>query len=200
MTPPTAPGAISLPRFFIIWLALGAQSFGGGPTTLTLIRRAAVEQHLWLTEEEFSRFWALVLIVPGINLIALTILIGKKVAGMSGVALAIGGLLLPTASLTIAMTATYTRIQHSPVMQAALRGMIPATVGLGLLATAQIALPFLRTPNGRPRAAVIPWWLLLTAAGAAAGWGVPVLGLLIAGGLIGALIYRRPIPAEPDAP
>jgi len=37
-----------------------------------------VEERGWVEEEEFARFWALCQIAPGINLIALTILIGEK--------------------------------------------------------------------------------------------------------------------------
>src|SRR2546430_326505 len=40
-------------RFLRVWLGLGLQSFGGGPATLTLIRRAAVAQYGWLTEADF---------------------------------------------------------------------------------------------------------------------------------------------------
>lgn len=119
---------------------LGFQAFGGGATTLTLIRRNVVEQQGWLSEAEFTRDWALVQIVPGINLLGLTILIGRRVAGAKGVALALLGLLLLSVTLTILLTALYERIQHLEVVRAALRGVIPATVGLGLLTTLQADL------------------------------------------------------------
>src|SRR4029078_4412747 len=49
-----------------IWLNVGIQSFRAGAATLYLIRRAAVEQHGWLTDEEFTRYWGICQIAPGI--------------------------------------------------------------------------------------------------------------------------------------
>lgn len=43
------------------------------------------------------------------------------------------GLLLPSVSITIAMAATYATIRTQPLVGAALRGVVPATSGLGLL-------------------------------------------------------------------
>ncbi|HEX6632163.1 MAG TPA: chromate transporter, partial [Gemmatimonadaceae bacterium] len=70
------------------------QSFGGGSATLYLIRRAAVTRNRWLTDEEFARYWGICQIAPGINILGLVILIGWRVAGAAGIALALGGLLL----------------------------------------------------------------------------------------------------------
>src|SRR5438105_7826591 len=103
---PQAPVSRSpSPRLFLrVWLGLGLQSFGGGAATLTLIRRAAVEQYGWLSEAEFTRAWALVQIAPGINLLALTILIGRRTLGAKGIALALLGLLLPSVTVTVLLT------------------------------------------------------------------------------------------------
>src|SRR5262249_57104893 len=117
----------------LIWLNIGIQSFGGGAATLYLIRRAAVEQHGWLTDEEFTRYWGICQISPGINLVGLSILIGWRVARWLGVALALAGLLVPGAPVTVALTAGYASVEQVPVVRAALRGMAPATGGLGLV-------------------------------------------------------------------
>src|SRR5215813_12053791 len=82
-----------------IWTAIGIQSFGGGSATLFLIRKAAVEQYQWLTDEELSRYWGICQIAPGINILGLVILIGFRISGVLGAALALGGLLLPSAAI-----------------------------------------------------------------------------------------------------
>src|SRR5579862_3418915 len=120
-------------RFFSIWLSLGMQSFGGGVATFALIREAAVMRYSWVSEEEFTREWAMVLLVPGINLLALTILIGKRARGTTGIFLAMAGLLLPSVVMTALITAAYTHIRDVKQVQAALRGAVPAIVALGLL-------------------------------------------------------------------
>ena len=78
----------SLWLFLWIWLSLGSQSFGGGTATLALIRREVVERREWMDDSEFVRDWALCQIAPGINLLGLTILIGRRLRGFPGVVLA----------------------------------------------------------------------------------------------------------------
>ena len=55
------------------------------------------------------------------------------VAGTVGAALALVGLLLPSVAITLLLTAAYAQLQQTTLVQAALRGVVPATVGLGLL-------------------------------------------------------------------
>src|SRR5882672_12485461 len=120
-------------RLFWIWTVIGAQSFGGGSATLYLIRRVAVERHAWLSDDDFTRYWGICQIAPGINILGLVILIGWRVAGALGALFSLIGLLLPSAAITVMLTAMYSRIEQQPLVQAALRGVLPATVGLGLL-------------------------------------------------------------------
>ncbi len=111
---------------------------------MTLIRRASVDQHRWLTDEEFNRDWALCQMTPGINLIALSILIGRRIAGWRGVAICLLGLVFPSALLTILLTAAYVSIRGLPAIQATLKGLLPASVGLGLVTAVQMG----RKPAG----------------------------------------------------
>ncbi len=141
--------------FLRVWLALGLQSFGGGMATLALIRRSAVEQEQWVAEEEFTRFWSLVQLAPGINLLALTVLIGRKVGGGLGICLALLGLLLPSVGITVVLTVCYTRIQHAPIVHTVLSGVIPAIVGLGLVTAWQIARPPLEQSRRAGRSSTV---------------------------------------------
>src|SRR5579871_3038262 len=92
-------------RLLRIWTVIGVQSFGGGSATLYLIRRVAVEQHHWITDEDFTRYWGICQIAPGINILGLVILIGFRVAGTAGAIVSLLGLLLPSAAITVALTA-----------------------------------------------------------------------------------------------
>lgn len=130
-------------RLFLIWGSIGLQSFGGGASTLLLIRQAFLEKHAWIQEEEFVRFWSLCLMTPGINLIGLTILIGRKLGGVRGIVASLTGLLLPSAAITCLLTAGFTAVEHQPVIQAMLKGVIPATAGIMLLVGWNFARPLL---------------------------------------------------------
>ena len=171
-----------------IWLNVGIQSFGGGSATLYLIRRAAVTRNGWLTDEEFTRYWGICQIAPGFYILGLVILIGWRVAGAVGVALALGGLLLPSAAITMALTAVYSSVEQVPLVRAALKGVVPATVGLGLLLAYSMARPLLATSRREGRSSLaLGWVLLLGSMFTVALSQAPVVAVLWGTGAIAAL-------------
>src|SRR5258708_19187663 len=131
-------------QLFRIWAGIGLQSFGGGASTTFLIQRAFIEKHKWLSTEEFLHLWNLCLLTPGINLVALTVLIGKKLGGTWGIAASLAGLLLPSATITCLLAALFQQIEHVAAVQAVLRGVIPATGGIMLLVGLNFVLPLVR--------------------------------------------------------
>jgi len=131
-------------QLFRIWASVGLQSFGGGASTTLLIQRAFIEKHNWLSIEEFTHLWNLCVITPGINLVALTVLIGKKLGGVWGIVVSLAGLLLPSATITCLLAATFKQIENQAVVQAVLRGVIPATGAIMLLVGWNFALPIIR--------------------------------------------------------
>ncbi len=182
------PPEVTLPQLFSAWLALGAQSWGGGSATLLMIQREVVDRRGWMRAEEFSRAWAICQIAPGINLLGLTILIGWRLRQAPGAALAIIGLLLPSASLTALLTAAYASIRGQPLAQAALRGVVPATVGLGAVLSWQLGWPLIRDSRREGRASLLVSLALLTGSGAAVLlWHPPVILVLLGSGALGAL-------------
>jgi len=183
----------SLGRLFWIWLLLGLQSFGGGTATLFLIRRAAVEQHRWLTDVDFTRDWAMVQAAPGINLLCMTILIGHRVRGFVGGLVALFGLMVPSVAITVVMTALYADLRELPVVEAALRGMVPATVGLGLLLTYNMARPLVVTSRQEGSLSLLVTIFILAGSGLAVLlWQVPViLVLCTAGGLSALTLWQH---------
>lgn len=131
-------------QLFRIWASIGLQSFGGGASTTLLIQRAFIEKHKWLSMEEFAYLWNLCILTPGINLVALTVLIGKKLGGTWGIAISLAGMLLPSASITCLLAAIFLQIENLAAVQAILRGVIPATGGILLLVGLNFALPLIR--------------------------------------------------------
>ncbi len=123
------------------WLSIGLQSFGGGSTTLYLIHQACTTRG-WLSEAEFAKAWALVQISPGINLLKLTGVIGFQLRGWPGLLAALAGLLLPSATITVLMTAGFAALRDQPAVKAAMRGVVPATIGLSL----SLAIQMMRSP------------------------------------------------------
>ena len=131
-------------QLFRVWAAIGLQSFGGGASMTFLIQRAFIEKHKWLSMEEFSYLWNLCILTPGINLVALTVLIGKKFGGTWGIAISLVGMLLPSATITCLLTAIFIQIENVAAVQAIFRGVIPATGGILLVVGLNFALPLIR--------------------------------------------------------
>jgi len=193
----TATESLSRWRLLWIWTVIGVQSFGGGSATLYLIRRVAVERYRWLTDEEFTRYWGLCQIAPGINILGLVTLIGWRVAGGVGVALALGGLLLPSAAITVALTAVYASIRQAPLVRAAIAGVVPATVGLGLLLGFTMVRPLLAAARREGRASTIVAVALLAASIMAAALShAPVLAILWGAGGLSALAQWQRMARE----
>ncbi len=138
---PAAPGAW---RLFGIWCLIGGQSFGGGPATLELIRREMTLKRGWLTEQEYVRFWTLCNLVPGINLIAFAILIGRKLAGWAGGLATLAGMLLPSTTITVLLTMGFVSIQNWQPFQKMLHGIIPATAGLMFVVLFNLGRPLFK--------------------------------------------------------
>lgn len=191
---PSTPSVLLPPtlwRLFGAWLLIGCQSFGGGAATLALINRSLVEKLGWVSEEEFARDWAICQVTPGINLLAFTVRLGGRIGGIcgsaaAGVVLSLLGLLLPSVAITIGITSAYTRIAASPAVQSALRAVIPATVGLGLLTAWTMARPLLKTSRQEGKASTVFTLAILAGAGIAFFvFQPPVLVVLILGGVLG---------------
>ena len=131
-------------QLFRIWASIGLQSFGGGASTTFLIQRAFIEKHKWLSMEEFIYLWNLCILTPGINLVALTVIIGKKLGGTWGIAISLAGMLLPSAAITCLLAAIFLQVENIAAVQAVFRGIIPATGGIMLVVGLNFALPLIR--------------------------------------------------------
>ncbi len=186
----------SLPALFRVWFSLGLQSFGGGSATRYLIWQAAVERYGWISDEEFTRFWAMCQLTPGINLLALTTLIGWRLAGLGGVLVSLFGLLFPSVTITMLITAMYAYIRNSSLVQHALQGIVPATVGMGLIMVWRMFDPLWRESRRDGRAGLgATLVVVLLSIGLMALHALPVFGILIGMGVVYGvfqwLLHRR---------
>src|SRR6185503_15179283 len=117
-----------------IFLRIGSVTFGGGLVMAPLIESEVVETHHWLTHQEFADAFALGQITPGPVLITATF-VGYRVAGTVGALVATISIFLPAFLMTIAAASSMRRFRDNEQVQAFLRGVAPAVVGL-LIASA----------------------------------------------------------------
>jgi len=107
------------------WLAL--QGFGG---VVAVVQREMVEKKQWLTREEFVEEWAVAQILPGPNVVNLSLMIGDRYFGIPGALLAMAGMLTFPLMIVLALVILFSGISDVPQVQAALRGMGAVAAGL----------------------------------------------------------------------
>jgi chromate transporter len=181
------PGAWKL---FYIWSKIGLQSFGGGATTSLLIQRNFIDTYHWITMEDYLHYWNLSVFAPGINLVALTILIGRRFGGTRGVVASLVGLLLPSALITCLLTAGFELIQTDHAVQAVLKGIIPATAGIMLLVGLNMAYPSIKQAYREGRLNLSTSILIILACSCAIViFKLSVIVVLLAAALLGVLIF-----------
>ena len=191
----------NLVALFVDWLLIGIQSFGGGASAFSLIHQVAIKRG-WLSEEEFVRDWALVQISPGINLVKLTVMIGYSLMGWPGILACTSGLLLPSALVTVLMTAGFTTIRSVPWIQAIMKGIIPATVGLSMAMGLQMAQPIFSSAWKDGRLRLGEHFGILVCAALLMGFTQisPLFILLLAGIAAVVLFYMTPAHSPELAP
>ncbi|MBD0372607.1 MAG: chromate transporter [Pyrinomonadaceae bacterium] len=113
----------------MIFLRIGTVTFGGGFVMVPLIEAEVVNTHGWLTHQEFADATALGQLTPGPVLITATF-IGYRVAGTLGALFATISVFLPAFVMTIAAGTYLRRFRANRQVQAFLRGVTPAVVGL----------------------------------------------------------------------
>ena len=120
---------------FVSFTLLALQGFGG---VLSVVQRELVEKKKWLTTTEFVEDWAVAQILPGPNVVNLSLMIGGRHFGLPGALSALSGLLLAPTMLVLLIAAAVAGIADTPVAQGMLRGM--GAVSAGLIAAVGIKL------------------------------------------------------------
>ena len=115
------------------WLAL--QGFGG---VLAVVQRVLVEEKRWLTREQFVEDWAVAQIMPGPNVVNLSLMIGGRYFGLPGALAGLAGMLAAPLVVALLLAMAFGGVSDSAWAQGALRGM--GAVSAGLIAAVGLKL------------------------------------------------------------
>lgn len=179
----------SLTDLFWSFSMLALQGFGG---VLAVVQRELVERKKWLSEQEFVEDWAVAQILPGPNVVNLSLIIGDRYFGFRGAMCALAGMLCFPTMVILVIAVVFGGIADLPSVQGALRGMGAVTAGLitatalklsktwksnimGLTACVLLAL-IAFTGVGILRLRLI--WVILLVGGAGCVWAYRQLGQL----------------------
>ena len=142
------PKPESLRDLFWSFSLLALQGFGG---VLAVVQRELVERKRWLTLEEFVEDWSVAQVLPGPNVVNLSLMIGGRHFGWRGALVALAGMLTFPLLIVLTLAVAFAGIADHPMAQGALRGLAAVAAGL-IAATGLKMLPALRS-NAMGRAA-----------------------------------------------
>ena len=138
LTTSTPPGLTAL---FVAFAKISLAGFGG---VLVFARRAIVDQHRWMTADEFNETYALCHFLPGPNIVNLSVVFGSRFRGIPGGIAAFAGLLGPPVIIVTILAALYARFGEIDALRRILAGVSCAAVGLLLSAVFRMMMPLLK--------------------------------------------------------
>jgi len=134
-SPPAAVPAPDLsksppPSLIALFVAFAKMSLAGFGGVLVWARRGIVDQHRWMTAEEFNETFALCHSLPGPNIVNLTFVFGSRFRGLLGGIAAFAGLVGPPAVIVTVLAALYQRYGEIDALRRILAGVSCAAIGL----------------------------------------------------------------------
>jgi chromate transporter len=180
------PHEIGLGELFLAFAKISLAGFGG---VLVWARRAIVEQHRWMTADEFNETYALCHFLPGPNIVNLSVVFGSRFRGIPGGIAAFAGLVGPPMLIAIGLVALYVHYGEIDALRRILAGVASAAVGLLIGVVFKMIAPLVKRRD-------VAGLLILVAAFVAIGflrWPLPMVllaGIPLSLGIT--LIMRRP--------
>lgn len=120
---------------FISFTLLALQGFGG---VLAVVQRELVDKKRWMTREQFVEEWAVAQIMPGPNVVNLSLMLGGRYFGLAGALVGVAGMLTAPLLVVLMLALLFGTVSDAAWAQGALRGM--GAVSAGLIAGTGIKL------------------------------------------------------------
>ena len=105
------PRPQSLTDLFVSFTLLALQGFGG---VLAVVQRELVEKKGWMTREEFIEDWAVAQIMPGPNVVNLSLMIGGRYFGLKGAMAALAGMLAAPLIIVLLLALVHAQFADHP--------------------------------------------------------------------------------------
>jgi len=152
MPPDSPPAAIAAPQLpmsappglFALFAAFARMSLSGFGGVLAFARRGIVDQHRWMTAEEFNETFALCHFLPGPNIVNLSVVFGARFRGVPGSIAAFAGLVGPPVVIVTILAVLYARFGEIDALRRILSGVSCAAVGLLISVVFRMMVPLIR--------------------------------------------------------
>jgi chromate transporter len=131
-------GRVTLRGLFFGFLKVSLLGFGGG---LVWARRVVVDRQRWLDDQEFAEILTLCQLMPGPNIVGITLCVGAKLRGTIGAITAVSGFILIPWTVGLVLGGLCLRYAHLAVLQNILSGLSAAAAGLMIATGIRLLLP-----------------------------------------------------------
>jgi chromate transporter len=111
------------------FLEVALCSFGGA---FAWAFRILVQRRRWLSEDDFAKALAICQVLPGPNIVNLSVFLGYRFFGVRGAVVAVAGLTLLPIAIVIGLESLYLAYSHLEPVSGMLRAMGAAAAGLVL--------------------------------------------------------------------
>jgi chromate transporter len=132
------------PGLFELFVAFAKMSLAGFGGVLIWARRGIVEQHRWMTAEEFNETYALCHFLPGPNIVNLSVVFGSRFRGIAGGIAAFAGLVGPPMLIATVLAALYAHYGEIDALRRTLAGVACAAVGLLIAVVFKMMTPLIK--------------------------------------------------------
>ncbi|WP_206954488.1 chromate transporter [Trinickia acidisoli] len=168
---------VSLREIVLLFARVGLTSFGGGLSAW--IYREVVTRRSWMSDDEFLGALTLGQIVPGSNVVNLSIYIGYRLRGAIGSVLATASLLLPPMIVIVLCATGFREFAQIEWLHRFLEGVAAAAIGM----TASVAMRSAKAILARQVAMLVPIVAVFIAVGVMRWPLVPVALIVGVAGL-----------------
>ena len=192
-------------QLFWVFFVIGIFTVGGGYAMLSLIQTQVVTAHSWLTESAFTDIVAISQMTPGPVGINCATYVGYEVIHQAGASHMVGilgsltatlAVMLPSFLIVLTIVRFYTKFKDNKIFEGVMSWLRPAVVGL--IGAAALILMF-KVDWSLQAVDIsivkenfsdwISWVLFAAAVIASLFFKIGPIPILIAGGLLGLLIY-----------
>ncbi|MFT4416385.1 chromate transporter [Fredinandcohnia humi] len=118
-------------QIFYAFFKVGLLGYGGGPSSIPLVHKEAVERYKWLSDEDFGDILALGNTLPGPIATKMAGYIGYRIGGWFGMLNAVLATTVPTVLLMILLLASLTTFKDLEWVQGMTKAVL-AVVGVML--------------------------------------------------------------------
>jgi chromate transporter len=173
-------------KLFTSTFMLSAFTFGGGYVIVPLMKKKFVDKLNWIEEDEMLNMVALAQSAPGPIAVNASILIGYRIAGITGALVTAFGTVLPPLVILTVISFFYQSFRDSKIVSALLKGMQAGVAAVIMDVVLGMAGKVIKGKQ------VVSILMMIAAFAATFIFDINVIYIILASGLIGAalVVYR----------